>query len=108
MPHESNDRKDVVSPWWWSEGARTPDFRFCLGSSGPEDWNAANVPRVAAMTTLSQQVHQIADQLSSEATWDDVRYQVELRASIERGLADVKAGRVVPVEELLAEYGVLE
>lgn len=57
------------------------------------------------MTTLSQQVHQIAEQLPPEATWDDVRYQVELRASIERGLADVKAGRVVPVEELLAEFG---
>ncbi|KLD76032.1 hypothetical protein FZ025_10485 [Xanthomonas hyacinthi] len=60
------------------------------------------------MTTLSQQVHQIAEQLPPEATWDDVRYQVELHASIERGLADVKAGRVVPVEELLAEFGVLE
>lgn len=60
------------------------------------------------MTTLSQQVHQVAEQLPPEATWDDVRYQIELRASIERGLADVKAGRVVPVEELLAEFGVLE
>lgn len=60
------------------------------------------------MSTLSKQVHQIADQLPPEATWDDVRYQVELKASIERGLADVKAGRVVPVEELLAEFGVLE
>ncbi|AER57640.1 hypothetical protein [Pseudoxanthomonas spadix] len=60
------------------------------------------------MTTLSQQVHQIAEQLPPEATWDEVRYQVELRASIERGLADVKAGRVVPVEELLAEFGMLE
>jgi len=60
------------------------------------------------MTTLSQQVHQIAEQLPPEATWDDVRYQVELHASIGRGLADAKAGRVVPVEELLAEFGVLE
>lgn len=60
------------------------------------------------MTTLSQQVHQIAEQLPPEATWDDVCYQVELRASIERGLADVKAGRVVPVEELLTEFGMLE
>lgn len=60
------------------------------------------------MTTLSQQVHHIAEQLPPEATWDEVRYQVELRASIERGLADVKAGRVVPVEELLAEFGMLE
>lgn len=60
------------------------------------------------MANLSQQVHQIADQLPPEATWDDVRYQVELHASIERGLGDLKAGRVIPVEELMAEFGVLE
>ncbi len=60
------------------------------------------------MSTLSQQVHQIADALPPEATWDDVRYQIELKASVERGLADAKAGRVVPVEELLAEFGVFE
>ncbi|MFT4257046.1 MAG: hypothetical protein QM599_08840 [Pseudoxanthomonas sp.] len=60
------------------------------------------------MTTLRQQVHEIAEQLPPEATWEDVQYQVELKASIERGLADVKAGRVVPLEELMAEFGVLE
>ncbi len=57
---------------------------------------------------LRQQVHQIADQLPPEATWDDVRYQVELRASIERGLADIKAGRVMAVEDLIKEFGILE
>jgi hypothetical protein len=57
---------------------------------------------------LSQQVHQIADQLPPEATWEDVCYQVELRASIERGLTDIKASRVVSVEALIAEFGVLE
>lgn len=57
---------------------------------------------------LRKQVHHIADELSPEATWDDVRYQVELHASIERGLADIEAGRVIPVEELMAEFGVLE
>ena len=65
-------------------------------------------PEVPAMSTLSQKVHRIAEQLPEEATWEDVRYQVELQASIERGLADANAGRVVPVEELLAEFGVLE
>lgn len=60
------------------------------------------------MDKLSQQVHQIADQLPPEATWEDVSYQVELHASIERGLADIKTGRVIAVEELMAEFGVLE
>jgi hypothetical protein len=60
------------------------------------------------VSTLRQHVHQIADALPPEATWDDVRYQVELRASIERGLADVKANRVIPVEDLIREFGVAE
>lgn len=58
--------------------------------------------------TLREQVHVIADQLPPEATWDDVRYQIELRASIERGLADVRAGRVIAVEELMKEFGIAE
>ena len=59
-------------------------------------------------STLRQHVHQIADALPPEATWDDVRYQVELRASIERGLADVDAGRVIAVEDLIREFGAAE
>jgi predicted transcriptional regulator len=48
-------------------------------------------------------VHHIADELPPEATWDDVMYQVELHASIERGLAQAKAGNAIPAEELLAQ-----
>mgnify|MGYP003389895349 FL=1 len=59
-------------------------------------------------STLRQHVHQIADALPPEATWDDVRYQVELRASLERGLADVEAGRVIAVEDLIREFGAAE
>jgi len=58
--------------------------------------------------TLSEHIHRIADALPPEATWDDVRYQIELHASIERGLADVRAGRVIPVEDLMKEFGVAE
>ena len=61
-----------------------------------------------ASRDVRMQVHQIAEQLPPEATWDDVRYQVELRASIECGLADINHGRVIPVEDLMAEFGVLE
>lgn len=53
--------------------------------------------------TLAQHVHQIADQLPPEATWDDVLYQVELHASIARGLAQAKAGESISADELLAQ-----
>jgi len=54
-----------------------------------------------ATETIRQKVHQLADALPSDATWQDVRYQVELRASIERGLADSEAGRTTAHEEFL-------
>ncbi|NZA24771.1 hypothetical protein H0E84_00075 [Luteimonas sp. SJ-92] len=53
--------------------------------------------------TLRQQVHHIADELPPEATWDDVLYQVELHASIERGLAQVRAGNTIPAEDVRAQ-----
>lgn len=51
---------------------------------------------------------QVADTLPPGPTWDDVRYQIELRASVEHGLADSRAGRLIPVEELLREFGLAE
>ena len=51
---------------------------------------------------------QVAGTLPPGATWDDVRYQIELRASVEHGLADSRAGRLIPVEELLREFGLAE
>jgi len=68
--------------------------------------------RITAMAstteTIRQKVHQLADALPSNATWQDVRYQVELRASVERGLADSEAGRTTPHDEVLKEFGIAE
>lgn len=54
-------------------------------------------------STLRQQVHHIADELPAEATWEDVMYQVELHASIARGLAEAKAGNTLAAEDLLVQ-----
>jgi len=62
---------------------------------------------VTAMN-IKQQVYAIADKLPENATWEDVRYQVELRRSIDHGLADSDAGRTVPHEEVLREFGIVE
>jgi len=61
---------------------------------------------VQAMPTLKKQAHDLIDKLPDSATWDDVAYEIELRASVERGLADSKAGRVIGVEDLMKEFGV--
>ena len=57
---------------------------------------------------FKEKAHQLVDQLPETAGWDELMYQAALRASIERGLADIEAGRVTPVEELMKEFGVTE
>ena len=57
---------------------------------------------------LKQQAHALIDNLPDTATWDDVAYEAELRASIEHGLADAQAERVVAVEDLMKEFGIEE
>jgi predicted transcriptional regulator len=57
---------------------------------------------------LKQQAHELVDNLPESATWDDLACEAELRASIEHGLADSQAGRVVPVEDLMKEFGIEE
>lgn len=57
---------------------------------------------------LKQQAHALIENLPDTATWDDVAYEAELRASIEHGLADAQAGRVVAVEDMMKEFGIEE
>lgn len=53
-----------------------------------------------------QAAHQLLDDLPENASWDDIAYRMELRASIERGLADSRAGRTTPHEDVLKEFGI--
>lgn len=62
----------------------------------------------ATAETIRQQIHQLADALPPNATWEDVRYQIEFRASVERGLVDSEAGRTIPHEDILKEFGISE
>ena len=62
----------------------------------------------SATVSIRQKIHELADQLPGNATWNDVRYQVELRASIERGLAQSEAGQTIPHEDILKEFGIAE
>lgn len=66
------------------------------------------MPTPDAAATLKQKAHALIDQLPETASWDDLAYAMDLRASIERGLADSRAGRVIPVEDLMKELGIEE
>ncbi|MBA4064454.1 MAG: hypothetical protein C0501_12220 [Isosphaera sp.] len=47
----------------------------------------------------------LVDQLPDDATWDDLLYQIYVRQSIEAGLRDCDAGRLVPVDEVRRRLG---
>ena len=57
---------------------------------------------------VKKQAHELIDQLPDPATWEDVAYRIGVRASIERGLADAEAGRVMTTEELRESLGLTE
>ncbi len=55
-----------------------------------------------------QAAHELLDDLPKDANWDDIAYRIEVRASIERGLADSRAGRTMPHDEVLKEFGITQ
>ncbi len=57
-------------------------------------------------TNVKQAAHQLIDRLPEEVTWDEVAYQIEVRASIERGLADADAGRLISQEDIEKHFGI--
>ncbi len=50
-----------------------------------------------------QTVKELLDRLPDDCTLEDVLYHVYVVQEIERGLADVEAGRTVPHEEVAAK-----
>ena len=52
------------------------------------------------MSTLKQSVHEIADHLPEQATWDDVLYTCYVRQKLERGLRALDEGRTYTQEEV--------
>ena len=54
---------------------------------------------------IKQRAHELIETLPDDATWQDLLYALELRADVEAGLADAKAGRVTEVEQLRQDYG---
>ena len=58
--------------------------------------------------SIKQRAHELIEALPDDATWQDLLYAVELRADIEAGIADAKAGRLLEVEELRRDYGLCQ
>ena len=54
---------------------------------------------------VKEQAHKIVKALPDNATWEDLIYRLYVRESIEAGIRDADAGRVVDVSQVRAEYG---
>ncbi len=59
-------------------------------------------------TMIKDQAHKLVDQMSPQATWDDLIHEIYVRQAIEQGLADSQAGRTKQVREVRAKYGLPE
>lgn len=55
----------------------------------------------AVNPSLKQQAHELIERLPEDSEWADLAYQFALLASVERGVADVDAGRVVDGKDVL-------
>ncbi len=56
-------------------------------------------------TTVRDEARRLVDQLPDDATWDDLLYQIYVRQSVDAGLDDVRAGRLVPTDEVRRRLG---
>lgn len=56
------------------------------------------------MQTLKQIVHEIADHLSEQATFDDAMYALYVRQKLERSLEAAKEGKVTSQEDMEKRY----
>jgi len=55
-----------------------------------------------------EEAHKLVERMPANATWDDLRYEIDARVAIERGLADSQAVRICSVKEVREKYGLPE
>jgi hypothetical protein len=54
---------------------------------------------------IKEEAKRLVDQLPENSTQDDLMHEIYVRQSIEKGLADSKAGRTTSVEEIRKKFG---
>jgi predicted transcriptional regulator len=56
------------------------------------------------MSTVKEEVRDLAERLPEEATWDDVMYELYVRQKIAAGIQAADEGRVVPHDEVRRRF----
>lgn len=52
------------------------------------------------MSPVKQEVMRILESLPDDCSYEDVQYRIYLRETVDRGIRDIDAGRVVSQEEM--------
>ncbi len=55
-------------------------------------------------TNIKEEAKQLIESLPEDSTWDDLMHEIYVRQTIEAGLADSQAGRVMSVGEIRSFY----
>lgn len=54
---------------------------------------------------IKEEAMRLIERLPDDMTWEDLMYEIYVRQSIEAGLADSEAGRVMDVADVRSEFG---
>lgn len=52
------------------------------------------------MSTAKDEVRKLLERLPNDSSFEDIQYHIYVREKIERGLTDVKKGRVLSQEDI--------
>jgi len=61
-----------------------------------------------AVAIRKEDAHRLIDQLSDDATWDDLMHHIYVREVIEKGLEDSRANKTRDVEAVRRKFGLTE
>jgi len=54
---------------------------------------------------IKEEAKRLLERLPDDLTWDQLMHEIYVRQSIEAGLADSKAGKVLDVKEVRERFG---
>jgi hypothetical protein len=54
---------------------------------------------------IKNEARRLLDRLPEDITWDELMHEIYVRQSIEAGLADSKAGKIVDVKAVRERFG---
>ena len=56
-------------------------------------------------TTIRDEARRLVERLPDDATWDDVMCEIYVRQSVEAGLEDCRAGRLISTADVRRRLG---